>query len=866
MDDSKMSGQPLVSVIVPVYNVEKYLVECLDSIVSQDYPNMEIVAVDDGSTDGSLKVLSSYAATHPNVRVMHQENAGAGVARNKGVSSARGKYVWFVDPDDVIETGAIRELVSAAEEKSAEIILFAIARYDAEIKTLLKASPQPKPGMTLADVFSGKDIADRLYTTFSDGPSPCNKLFLRKFIEDNRLEFQALPRVNDLCFSYSALALANRIHVIGRAFYKYRTSRKGSSQNTTDKDPSPVCAAYRKLNEVLASAKVFGEFARSFYMAFYNSCSYTFSQMKRPATAEKLLNLLRSGDLAGIAGAKLGRDAFGSDAEFAAYAGFWKETDPLRLMIGAPQRGFFNEMPDFPRDKGRRTLGIICASLRPGGMERVITQLIPIFVANGFDVVLMTRHEPSPEEYPLPQGCVRVIICNDNRRQPRYDRIRATILKYGIDTVIDHEYYLLNIGIDIEAIHSTGAKAVIHHHSVFSNMFMRDNRERALPGLIKAYRSADAMITLSDTDADFFNIMGCRAVRITNPVPVVPKPVRNKPDNHVVIWVARFVDGKQPLDAVKIFERVLMRVPDARFVMLGDGEPGQVKMVRDHLAARPRLRRSMSMPGYKTDVFAYEQDAGVFLTTTKFDGFSLSIIEAKAMGLPVVSYAMPYLETVRPGTGAVTVPQGDIAGAADMIAQIFNNDALRAELSRQSRESYECFAGHDQWTSYSRLISALDGETAFPKPTVNGDSTEIILKTLIEHVDVAFSRTLAKIALLQARESDVRKKLAALQADESQLSTKASSLQSEVSSKNRPVAKSAGNDKTIAALEKQIRGLKFEVDHLKTSEAYRTGMFITWPARKAWGGVKCLRENGFKYTVKHAIGKVMRLFGSKIAW
>ena len=92
-----------ISVIVPVYNVEQYLPQCLDSIINQTYKNLEIICVDDGSPDNSGKILDEYAKKDKRIKVIHQENQGVSVARNTGLDNATGKYIGFVDPDDWIE-------------------------------------------------------------------------------------------------------------------------------------------------------------------------------------------------------------------------------------------------------------------------------------------------------------------------------------------------------------------------------------------------------------------------------------------------------------------------------------------------------------------------------------------------------------------------------------------------------------------------------------------------------------------------------------------------------------------------------------------------------------------------------------------
>ena len=97
-----MEAQPLITVIVPVYNVEKYLRRCLDSIIGQTYQNLEILCIDDGSIDNSGVICEQYAARDARIKVIHQENQGLSTARNRGLDAAEGEYIAFVDSDDYI--------------------------------------------------------------------------------------------------------------------------------------------------------------------------------------------------------------------------------------------------------------------------------------------------------------------------------------------------------------------------------------------------------------------------------------------------------------------------------------------------------------------------------------------------------------------------------------------------------------------------------------------------------------------------------------------------------------------------------------------------------------------------------------------
>lgn len=123
---------PLVSVIIPVYQAEKFLTECVESVRKQDYSELEIVLVNDGSTDRSNQMCEELAAADPRIRVIHQNNKGSGAARNAGIKEATGKYLLFLDADDKLDdSSAIRSLAARAEREQADIVIGTYRRWRA---------------------------------------------------------------------------------------------------------------------------------------------------------------------------------------------------------------------------------------------------------------------------------------------------------------------------------------------------------------------------------------------------------------------------------------------------------------------------------------------------------------------------------------------------------------------------------------------------------------------------------------------------------------------------------------------------------------------------------------------------------------
>jgi len=148
-----MQQDILVSVIVPVYNVEEYLGRCVDSILAQTYTNLEVILVDDGAKDSSGAICDEYAARDARVRVIHKENGGLSSARNAGIDAAKGDWLEFVDSDDWIEPDAVESMLTLALEHRTELVV--AGRYDVKAKTGERKIGLCPPKM---EVISGEEM------------------------------------------------------------------------------------------------------------------------------------------------------------------------------------------------------------------------------------------------------------------------------------------------------------------------------------------------------------------------------------------------------------------------------------------------------------------------------------------------------------------------------------------------------------------------------------------------------------------------------------------------------------------------------------------------------------------------------------
>ena len=182
-----------ISVIIPVYNVEKYIRECLDSVLEQSLKDIEVVCVNDGSTDGSRSVLSEYEAGDKRIIVLDKENGGLSSARNSGINIAQGKYVLFLDSDDLFASEeALSILYDKAEKEVLDQLYFDAEVFfeNEEVKTQNSNYIEYyKRKKNYPDVMTGKELFSELQTNWDFKPNACMQLLRRSFLIDNKLTF-----------------------------------------------------------------------------------------------------------------------------------------------------------------------------------------------------------------------------------------------------------------------------------------------------------------------------------------------------------------------------------------------------------------------------------------------------------------------------------------------------------------------------------------------------------------------------------------------------------------------------------------------------------------------------------------------------
>lgn len=275
-----------ISVIIPVYNSEKYLKECLESVINQSYQPFEVICIDDGSTDDSLRILKKYAEKNKDVVIKTKEHSNAGDARNIGIDYVTGDYCFFMDSDDVLERDAFGKAVESAEKFKSDMVIFgAYYFFDDHIdeKQIMDwmLNKELLQGVECIDT---SNIADRLFDITAC--NPWNKLIKRDLIVHNSLRFQSVKRANDVYFTALAMGLSHSISFVYECLANYR--RHSESLQGTGGKGEEHYKALLALKEGLDRHGLDVKYNRSFCVMALRHCTDNVFYAKGKSLAEKI--------------------------------------------------------------------------------------------------------------------------------------------------------------------------------------------------------------------------------------------------------------------------------------------------------------------------------------------------------------------------------------------------------------------------------------------------------------------------------------------------------------------------------------------------------------------------------------------------
>lgn len=284
--------KPKVSVILPVYNVGKYLRQSLDSLINQTLKEIEIICVNDGSTDDSYEILEEYKAKDPRIKVIHKENKGTGAARNDGLRLATGECIGFVDPDDWVKPNMFERLYNEIKEKNLDIVMCMPDGYDEQ-----NALNAPFPYFVDANfeniiddrVFNWRDLSP-----FSYPMCVWNKLYTKELFDKNNIEFAEGLDFEDHKVIFGTLLTAQRMYFLREKLYVYRFNREGSVLTDNNRRLIDHIKIFNIVENLMKETNTYNILRNDFLEYKIHNILYYYTMIKDEFKSEYYENMVQS--------------------------------------------------------------------------------------------------------------------------------------------------------------------------------------------------------------------------------------------------------------------------------------------------------------------------------------------------------------------------------------------------------------------------------------------------------------------------------------------------------------------------------------------------------------------------------------------
>lgn len=685
--------QPLVAIVVPVFNDEKYLRACLDSIKNQTADFWEAWLVDDCSTDGSMDIIREYCGADARFHPLHNEvNSSAWVSRAKGIMSVSPtvQYIMFADADDRMQRDAVARAYALMQKDPVDILHFGTK------VELIPGISRKQMGGYIAYLqpelarLQGREVFDSFVRRSFEGHL-WNKMFKAELLQEVIRELGAervLPKAQDKVLYWAVCWQRDNLTYRGvrDKLYNYHYGQGvegGQDTISLQQFRQYLAQAWSEetICEIMAkhpgAAEEYAEAMENSRMNLVNHTARSFARLSlsdRPAGLELVSQYWK---------APLDSTRFAS----ALAAHTWASQPELAEAAG--QASIFHttkEGSDF------KVIGTYYHRLDNGGIQRVIAQLVPVWHDLGYKVVVFTDFQPGENDYELPDYVERVVIGHSysRSRRGRYAKRGMSFAKllqqYQVDCMIYHSYFSDVLLYDMLVCQSLDIPFVIYYHNVFSR-FLRysDTKFSTIPLLAQ---KAEGLVCLDDTSAVWWRNFNANVHTVLNPLTFDLSKVRPAArDNHNILFLCRLEEeAKHPHDAIDIMRDLVKRMPDAKLYIVGTGYEWYLKELNQHIASLG-LQDSVIMTGFTKDVDQYYQQSSVFLSCSSHEGFMLTLSEALSYSIPAVMYDLPYLPLVKDNPGIISVKQRDTGAAAQALFDLLS-DRSRLQAAGDAGRKY----------------------------------------------------------------------------------------------------------------------------------------------------------------------------------
>ncbi|MCR4762130.1 MAG: glycosyltransferase [Lachnospiraceae bacterium] len=723
----------MITIVIISHNQEDIISACVESAIHQSFSDIEIICVDEGSTDSTVSILRSYEEKDPRIHVIEQE-AGIGLnnARRTGIEASTGRFLLLVDGDDSLEPEACETLCQEMLAEPVDILQFGVNVIPTANASAYTVDANKRLLNTMPDRLEGKEIFRKCFIEQLYSSSIWGKMYAASLLQNayTHMEHTPLYMAEDKYQYFVISYYAKTYRSIDRPLYNYTV---GSGMSTL---PSGDLHAFN----LICTKKNATDTTRRFADLTGDS---ELQDAAKELSRDELKNCIQRADTWLTAPFSEGIEVtlrYYDPASIVAEMAQMYHGHPAKIVTD-----FRNSSCITPKENARIfTIGAYYHRIFSGGAERVLCHLIHLWCQMGYRVILFTEAPPCTDDYDLPESVVRVILPhissqNDPQLYERMRKIQSAIQEYAIDLMMDHQWTDPFLLWDLLVCKMNHIRFVIQCCSVFSQPAIGDpKRHLALPYV---FSMADGLITLNHMDTEFWKNFNPCIFETVNPMEfqsveeIVPSDLESK----TVIWCQRISGEKNPEEALQIFKRVLIEVPSAKLFVVGRGETEEMLEALKEYALSIGLSDSVLFAGYQKDVFSYYRQSSVCMITSDYEGFPNGLVESMGAGVPVVMYDLPYLTMIEKGKGIRTVKKHDLDGMAKQVIHLLLNEQERKKLGSEAREAVADVLRYDFCKEWAVFFSQLENQ----QPVEN--RFPLMWEVLLEHYNEGIERIRQKL-------------------------------------------------------------------------------------------------------------------------
>lgn len=723
--------KPLISVIIPNYNCERYLSKCLDSVLNQTLKQIEVVIIDDCSTDGSVEIINRYSESDPRINfIKYTSNKSQSQARKDGVLASSGEYIMFLDSDDYLMEDACEQLYKKIKDDSSDILCFGTNvikenpnivqnRYESLRKWLNNFSQHK---------YANTEIFDACFINRTLPFTLWNKIYKSDICKSGFKEVSDgyFPKGQDVYAFFCVAKHAKYLTTCNEQYYNYRFG-SGVAGSTT--------LSLEQFKKIALQGKIISELRnkngnKSEYFKYISELEIS---LCKEITA-KWCNQVKYQE-SGKAFEYLISNFSPSAITTLLVEKFLYKQGELARRIQC-DRGFLDGNINISSlDKPH--VGIFYHRASFGGVQRVINDQVSFFLDKGYKVTLILEEKLDViNGYNIDK---RANICYVEKSTPynknnaemhlkSFDKVLSEI-NPKIDVMIYHAGSSANLIWDLILLKGYKIKSVVVHHESFAYYMMQPMNY----GIDRhdVFRLSDLLITLTKAAQTYYSCYGIRSLFIPNRIPVIKEDHLASYKQNNILCVGRLDDSvKQYYESLKIISRIKKQCPDVKLHLVGcfNSKANESNFIE--FAKKNGIYSNLVFEGGHSDVGPFYESSTCLLVSSLSEGFSLVIAEAKAHGLPVITYDLPYLDLVRDNLGVIRVEQGNAEAAATAFLSL-NNDRKLWELKHaECLTSISKFIAVDIADKWDSAIKDVISERPIAT-TVDPDSFQIIERSLL---------------------------------------------------------------------------------------------------------------------------------------